>query len=209
MSITFALLILTGLVSYQSFNNRRMFDALKHYPIAEHRNKEYYRLVSSGFVHGSMNHLLINGFVLYMFGTFVESHFVQVWGGVKGPLMFLLLYLLSIIVGDIPSHFEHKNNPGYSAVGASGATSAIVLIYCMMDPWNWFIYPPVPAIVFAIGYLAYSHWADKTNKADGIGHSAHLYGGLCGVAFILFTQPYILGEFLSKVVKPTMPSFLG
>jgi len=186
MSITLALLILTGLISYQGFSNRKIVDTLKHYPFVENKKKEYYRLLSSGFVHGSMNHLMINGFVFFMFGRFIEGEFVTIFGSLKGPLMFLFLYLSAIVIGDLPSHFRHKDNPSFSALGASGATSAIVLIYCLIDPWNWFIWPPVPAIIFGIGYILYSSWADQTNKADGIGHSAHLFGALWGIVFIIF-----------------------
>ena len=210
MSITLAILILTGLISYQGLTkNRQIVEKLKHHPYSEHRNKEYYRLLSSGFVHGSMNHLLINGFVLYMFGTYIESMFNHLYQG-WGSLVYLALYLTAIIVGDLPTHFKHKDNPSYAAVGASGATSALVLIYCLLDPWNWFIYPPVPAIVFAIGYLWYSSWADRTNRADGIGHSAHLYGAIWGIVFFLVTQPGQFPLFINELLQgPSMPSFLS
>ncbi len=207
MSITLAILILTALISYQGLTkNRKIVEKLKHYPYVEHRQKEYYRLLSSGFVHGSMNHLLINGFVLYMFGTAIEYQFSISFGGM-GSLVFLALYLTAIIVGDLPSHFKHKNNPSYSAVGASGATSAIVLIYCLLDPWNWFIYPPVPAIIFGVGYIFYSSWADKTNRADGIGHSAHLYGALWGIIFFVVTLSDKIPDFLEKLMRPSLPNW--
>jgi len=207
MSVTVGILIITGLISYQAFSNREMFEKLKHHPFTEQRQKQYYRLLSSGFVHGSMNHLLINGFVLYMFGQFVEDLFARDFGA-WGPVMFLLLYLTAIVAGDLPSHFKHKNNPNYSAVGASGATSALVLIYCLYNPWGWFIYPPVPAIVFGIGYLFYSSWADKTNRADGIGHSAHLWGALWGIAFYLTSNPSAIMDFWYRLMQgPSMPSF--
>ena len=205
MSITLGLILVTVLVSYQAFSNRKMFDSLKHHPVTEHGDKQYYRLLSSGFLHGSMNHLLINGFVLYMFGEYIESTFTNLFGAM-GPVLFILLYLTAIIAGNLPSFFKHKNNPRYSAIGASGATSALVLIYCLLNPWGWFIYPPVPAIVFAIGYLVYSSYADRTNKADGIGHSAHLYGALWGILFFVVAAPEIMGAFTTELMKgPTMP----
>ena len=205
MSITLGLVLVTVLVSYQAFSNRKMFDSLKHHPVTEHGDKQYYRLLSSGFLHGSMNHLLINGFVLYMFGEYIESTFTNLFGAM-GPVLFILLYLTAIIAGNLPSFFKHKNNPRYSAIGASGATSALVLIYCLLNPWGWFIYPPVPAIVFAIGYLVYSSYADRTNKADGIGHSAHLYGALWGILFFVVAAPEIMGAFTTELMKgPTMP----
>lgn len=208
MSITLGLIIVTALISYQAFSNREMFDRLKHHPVSEHKNKQYYRLISSGFVHGSMNHLLINGFVLYMFGEQIEHVFGRLYGPM-GPVLFLVLYITAIIVGDLPSHFKHKNNPAYSAVGASGATSALVLIFCILSPWSWFIYPPVPAIVFGVGYLFYSSWADRTNKADGIGHSAHLYGALWGIVFFLATKPEMFIDFGQKLLQPQGPSWFN
>ncbi len=210
MSITIIIIIVTGFISYQGLNRPDLVDKLKHYPYRESHHKEYYRLLSSGFVHGSMGHLLINGFVLYMFGEMIERQFSGLYGESMGRIMFLLLYLSAIFVGDIPTHFKHKNNPNYSAVGASGATSALVLIYCLMAPWNWFIYPPVPAIVFAIGYLAYSSYADRTNKADGIGHSAHLYGALWGIVFFLVTKPEMFTYFVDQLMQgPTKPPFFN
>ena len=208
MSITLGIIVLTVLVSYQALNNREMQQKLMHHPVSESQSKQYYRLLSSGFVHGSMNHLFINGFVLYMFGQQIEDVFGSLYGHFKGPAMFLLLYLTAIIAGNLPSHIKHGNNPRYSAVGASGATSALVLIFCILAPWQWFIYPPVPAIVFGIGYLIYSSWADKTNKADGIGHSAHLYGAIWGIVFFLLTKPEMFTRFMSKLMEgPSMPSF--
>jgi len=207
MSITIAILILTALVSYQGLNNYEIINKLKHHPYREHNSGEYYRLLSSGFVHGSLNHLLINGFVLYMFGEYIEKVFRQLYGGL-GTIAFLGLYLSAIVVGSLPSFFKHKNNHNYSAVGASGATSALVLIYCLLNPWGWFIYPPVPAIIFAVGYLWYSSWADRTNKADGIGHSAHLFGALWGITFIVLTKPIILKVFFEEFMQgPTKPPF--
>lgn len=210
MSITLALIIITGLISYQGLNNPRIIDSLRHHPYSEFNKKEYYRLLSSGFVHGSMGHLLINMFVLYMFGNYIESAFAYFFGDLMGKTMYLLLYLTAIIAGDLPTHFRFKNNFGYAAVGASGATSALVLIYCLLDPWSWFIYPPVPAIVFAGGYLAYSHWADKKGSRDGIGHSAHLYGAIYGLIFILASKPVIYKIFISKMMEGPIwpPPFL-
>jgi len=208
MSITIVLIIITALISYQGFNKPDIVEKLKHHPYREHNSKEYYRLLSSGFVHGSTTHLLINGFVLYMFGEQIEQLFGSLYGAGMGRIMFLALYLTAILAGDIPTHFKHKNNPNYSAVGASGATSALVMIYCLIAPWNWFIYPPVPAIVFAVGYLIYSSWADRTNKADGIGHSAHLYGALWGLVFILATKPEMFSYFFELLMQgPTKPPF--
>lgn len=201
MTVTIAILILTGIISYQGLNNYSIVESLKHHPYSEHHKKEYYRLLSSGFVHGSMGHLLINCFVLYMFGSEIENQvFKPIFGEYIGALMFALMYLTAIIAGDIPTLIKHKDNYNYSAVGASGATSAIVLIFCLVAPWSWFIYPPVPAIVFGVGYLIYSQWA-QNNKNDNIGHSAHLYGAIYGLAFIIIAKPSIAKLFFDKIME--------
>lgn len=201
MSITLAIIVITVIISLQAFNNPNILASLRHHPYSEHHNKEYYRLLSSGFIHGSSGHLMINMFVLYMFGSYIEAAFNSLYGDSLGKLYYVFLYLTAIAIGDLPTHFRYKNNYNYAAVGASGATSALVLIYCLLDPWSWFLYPPVPAIVFAAGYLFYSHWADSKNKGDGIGHSAHLYGAIYGVLFIVLTKPAILKYFLSKIME--------
>jgi membrane associated rhomboid family serine protease len=200
MSITLVILIITGLISYQGLNNHSIINSLKHHPYSEYHKKEYYRLLSSGFVHGSMGHLLINVFVLYMFGSYIEKFFQLIYGDMLGNIYFCVMYLTAIIAANLPTHFRHKNNASYAAVGASGATSAIVIIFCILNPWEWFLYPPVPAIVFAIGYLWYSSWADK-NKSDGIGHSAHLFGALYGALFLLVTKPSVFEHFYLKIME--------
>lgn len=201
MSITLAIVIVTALISYHGFNNLNIIESLKHHPYLEHNKKEYYRLLSSGFVHANTTHLLINLFVLYMFGRYIEATFQILYGNSLGPIYFVFLYLSSIVFADLPTHFRYKNHFPYSAVGASGATSALVLIYCLLDPWNWFLYPPVPAIVFAAGYIFYSHWSDRRGRADNIGHSAHLYGALYGILFLVLTKPSILKVFASRIME--------
>ena len=207
MSITIAILIVTALISYQGLKDSNIIRKLAHHPYSEHHNKEYYRLISSGFVHGSMGHLLINGFVLYMFGEQLEKYvFLPAYGDVMGKIMFITLYLTAIVVGDLGTHFKHKDNPSYTAVGASGATSALVMVYVLVAPWSWFIYPPVPAFVFGFGYIFYSMWAEK-NKQDNIGHSAHLWGAIYGILFMVATKPTIILHFFEKMLQPEAPPF--
>ena len=134
ISITTVLLVLTFGISYAAFNNRTLFDNLKHYPIAEKKNKEWYRFITSGFVHGSWIHLLINLFVLWQFGDIVEQIYKRELGPVMGTAMYTVMYLLALVVSDIPSYFKHQNNPGYAAIGASGAVSAVVFSIMLFFP---------------------------------------------------------------------------
>lgn len=207
ISITLIICVLTFLISYQAFNDRKLFENLKHFPYVESRRKEFYRMVTSGFVHGSWMHLLINLFVLYQFGGIVEHLYGQIFGKSMGGIMFTLMYISTLIVADIPSYLKHKNNPHYGAIGASGAVSGIVFIYVLFAPWELlYLYAilPVPSIIAAIAYVVYSSWASK-NRNDNIGHDAHLYGALFGVIFTIVVYPEALSIFMERLLVG--PSF--
>jgi membrane associated rhomboid family serine protease len=202
MNITILIIIVTCIVSFISFENRKLFDQLKHHPVSEANNKEYYRMISSGFVHADYFHLGINMYVLYGFGTFVESEFLREYGDVNGRIIYLLLYLVTIIIADIPSFIKHRNNYGYSAIGASGAVSGILFIFILLRPWSQlelYFFIPIPAIIFGILYLLYSSWASK-NANDNIGHDAHFYGALAGMVLSAFLLPQLLGDFIQQFV---------
>ena len=201
LSITLVIVVVTCIVSIACFNNRALFDQLKHYPIAEHKNGEYYRLLSSGFVHGSWWHLGINMFVFHEFGRTVELVFTSQYGEPLGRTIFLLAYLAMIVIGDLPTLKKHANNPGYASIGASGATSGILFMYILLFPWrNLYLYfaIPVPAIILGVLYLLYSSWASK-NQRDMIDHDAHYYGALAGILLMIGLIPSTLPEFISRL----------
>ncbi len=204
---------MTGIISYQAFNNPAMRQRLIFHPFSVKKSGEMYRFLSHGFVHGNWTHLLINLFVLYQFGEVIEQLFVQlVFGQAMGRLVFLLFYISAIVVSAIPAYLKHQNNSYYGSLGASGATSGLVFIYIMLDPWQWFLFPPLPAVILAVAYLWYSSYMSK-RASDNIAHDAHLYGAVYGlifaiVAFAIF-QPMLLENFLARLLSgPTAPSFL-
>ncbi len=202
MSISIALCIVTGLISYQGFQNRSIVEKLKHHPTTEHQNKEYYRMLSSGFVHGGWLHLIINLFVLWQFGPVVEYEYQRIFGLVLGPLMFLFMYLSAIVIADIPTYIKHKNNPSFAAIGASGAVSGVVFAYILFHPWAQLaLYGIIPfrAILGGIAYLVYSSWASK-NRSDGIDHSAHFTGAMYGMLFTMVLCPDVAQSFISELV---------
>jgi len=203
MSITLAIIIVTCLISYPALNNRGMLEQLKHSPYMESTQKEYYRFITSGFVHGSLPHLFINMYVLYIFGEAVETYFVQVFEGAMGRINYLLLYLLAILIGDLPTYIKHKDNPSFASVGASGAVSAILFVFILFNPWSQlllFFIIPCPAILAAILYVGYSTWASK-NQNDMIDHDAHLYGAIFGFLFAIALKPDLFNYFLQKLVE--------
>lgn len=205
MSVTLLLIIVTCLISYQAMNDRSILEKLVHSPYREKHNREYYRMLSSGFIHSDRNwaHLLVNMFVLYQFGEVVETAYVSFFGEVIGRINFLGMYLLTIVFASFPSYSKHQNNPSYSALGASGAVSGIVFIFTLLLPWAQlllFFVIPCPAIIAAVLYLVYSHWADR-NQNDNIGHDAHFYGALFGMLFTIILYPDILNIFLHRLIN--------
>jgi len=138
------------------------------------RERTYDTIVTSGFIHGDFGHLLFNGLTLYFFGPSLEARI--------GTGRF--------VVSSLGTVYKQRNNPDYAALGASGAILAVLFAYIVYYPTNMlYLYfaIPVPAVLFAFGYLAYSWWASK-NKRDNINHDAHLDGAFTGLIFVGLTD---------------------
>lgn len=203
ISVTIILVGVCVAISYLCFQNDQLFNKLKHWPYAVVHNKEYYRLISSGFVHGSWIHLLINMFVFWQFGEIVEAYYASIFGTGVGRIFYLLLFLITIVFADTSTLIKHKDNPHYAAVGASGAVSGIVFVYILFEPWNMlylYMIIPIPGIVAGIAYLVYSSWAAK-NSRDNIDHDAHFYGALFGILFTIALKPSLAVNFFYKLIE--------
>ncbi len=186
LSITFFIIAITVFVSYSAFGNRLLFERLKFnaYEIASQRN--YFKFLTYGLLHADWMHLLVNMFVLFSFGSFVED-LLEVYYKAKGPLYFIILYVTALFFSVVPVFFKHRRNYYYNAIGASGAVSSILFAYIIMYPQGsvsfLFIPIPIPAAVFGILYLAYSTYMAK-RASDNIAHDVHAWGALYGVAFV-------------------------
>ena len=109
MTITYWIIGITVVVSWYSFDKPQILTKLLLNPYAVLRNREYYRFITSGFVHANFSHLLWNMFSFYFFGMVVEYYFEYLFGGM-GSLLFIVLYLSAIVISDMPSYFKHKDN---------------------------------------------------------------------------------------------------
>ncbi|MDC8012247.1 rhomboid family intramembrane serine protease [Tahibacter soli] len=204
MSVTFIIIGITVVVSFLAFNDRRLMDRLVLWPPAVQRDGQYYRLLTHGFVHGDGMHLLFNMLTLYFFGPSIE----RLLGAMAGPWAYPAFYVAAIIVSILPWQHAHRNRSDVASLGASGAVCAVLFAYILFDPWATlllFFVVPAPAIVLAIGYVAYSIYMDRrTDRGTGakINHNAHLWGAAFGIAFMLVVEPSVLGHFLDRLAHP-------
>lgn len=202
ISITLLIIIFTTLISYQGFSRYEIIDRLKHSPYREAGAKEYYRLLTSGFIHADWTHLLVNMFVLYSFGEVIERYIMDEFGKMQGRIIFLLLYLMNIILANLLTAFKHAHHPGFSSIGASGAVSGIIFIFILLHPWSilyLFFIIPVPAIIAGVAYLIYSSWA--ANKEHGrLDHAAHFAGAVAGMLMIILLKREIISDFFHRLV---------
>lgn len=172
-------LSLAGLYAAPKIIERNLF---RPYWLA--RRNEYYTVISSGFIHADLTHLIFNMVTYFFFAFRLEDRI----GGVQ----FAVLYLLGLLASHAGTYFKQRNNPQYASLGASGAISAVLFAAIVYDPYqSLFIIPipvPIPAPLFGVGYLAYS-WYAARNARGRINHDAHFGGALAGLAYVAITAP--------------------
>ena len=200
MNITYTIIGLTVLISLLAMNRERMMQNLMMNPYRIKRNREYYRFLTSGFIHINHVHLLFNMFSFYFFGTLMERIFFLVFGA-AGGIYFVALYLLAIIVSDIPTYFKQKDNPQYNSLGASGGVAAVIFAFIIFQPLHYiclFIVICMPGFIMGILFIAISYYQGRKSNST-INHEAHLYGALFGLFFCIITYPASIGEFFEQV----------
>lgn len=136
-----------------------------------------WQLATYAFLHGSLLHLALNMFAIWMFGTALERR----WGELRYLLTFLFSAVVAAMTQLAVSGFISAAGP---VVGASGGVFGLLLAYAMYFPSRvvTFIFLPfvrIPARTFVFGYGALELFLGFTNTGSGIAHFAHL-GGLLG-----------------------------
>jgi membrane associated rhomboid family serine protease len=188
LTITVIIVVITVLVSLSAFRSEKTMDDLIYYPPAVTKGGQYYRLVSSGFIHADIAHLAFNMFSFYLFGRFVEEKFIEIFSPGTGKILYLVLYISALVISLLPTHLKHKHDSGYRSLGASGAVSAIVFAGLMIAPYvevGFFIIPPfIPGFIFGPLYLIISAYLERKG-GDNINHSAHLWGAIYGVIYLI------------------------
>lgn len=201
MDMSLIIVVVTVAISLLAFQDRRLYQRFLFEPFVIHARSDWSRLLTHAFIHGNVPHLAVNMFVLYMFGPQVEAGFEEITG--RSPMvLFLVLYLLAIVLSSLPGYFKHRYDPSYRAVGASGATSAVVFASILMYPtahMGVLMLPVmVPAWLFGILYLAYEWYMGKRG-GDGIAHDAHFFGALFGLTFVTLLDPHVITGFVEAM----------
>jgi membrane associated rhomboid family serine protease len=181
-----AIIAANVIVSLKGFNDTYFFDRYK-FGIGAIKAGQKERMLTSGFLHVDISHLFFNMFTLYFFADVVIGGF--------GSIKFLIIYFVSLVAGSLLALFFHKDEPYYSAVGASGAVTGILYAAILLEPEMqlgiMFIPIPLPAYILGIGYLLYSIYGMKS-RLGNIGHTAHFGGAVGGYVSTIVFMPSLL-----------------
>ncbi|UPL51239.1 rhomboid family intramembrane serine protease [Hymenobacter sublimis] len=202
MSPTLILTVLTAGISLYAWSNPAFLESWILEPYRVKRNHDYYRFITSGFLHADFGHLLFNMLAFYSFSQIVETVFFGVFGPTTGLLYFLLLYLGGIVLSDVPTYLRHRDDPNYRSLGASGGVASVVFSAILFNPTAGIrIFPipvAIPGFIFGFLYLAYSYYMGR-RRGDNINHDAHFYGALYGIVLTLVLLPRVGPLFFDKI----------
>tara|TARA_B100000780_G_scaffold121457_1_gene85106 strand:- start:5858 stop:6496 length:639 start_codon:yes stop_codon:yes gene_type:complete len=199
---TLIIILVTVFISLKGFKDQYFFNKYK-FEISSIKKGEKIRMLSAGFLHVDYNHLFLNLFTLYVFSS-------QVIGGV-GSVNYLIIYIVSLYIGNYFALKFHEKEPFYTAVGASGAVTGIVyssiILYPEMKLMLIFLPIPLPAYIFGICYMLYSIYGMNKNIGN-IGHTAHFGGAIAGLFVTLLIKPEIVNENLWIILLMMIPIVL-
>jgi membrane associated rhomboid family serine protease len=206
--VTLVLIAINVIFSIIGFSSADLVNKTILWPYGVKRYKQYYRFITSGFLHADWMHLFFNMFTLFFFGRNIEFLFSAY--GLGGNLAYLVLYFLALIISDIPSYIKHQNNSNYRALGASGAVSAVVFAAIVFSPWSSiYLYGAlkISAAIYAVLYIIYCIYMGRQNH-DNVNHDAHLWGSLFGIVFTLLLigimQPDLFNDILEQLKNPSL-----
>lgn len=199
--ITYAIILITCIISIITFSNSSVKKELILSPYKVLHEKKVWLLITHAFIHADFLHLFFNMYVLYMFGPYLELYFE--YNASLGFISYMLFYILSAIFATIPALYKNGNNPNYLSLGASGAVSAVVFAYIVLYPLRelGIILLPgiwIPGFIFGILYLLAENYMSK-KKYSNIAHDAHISGSLFGVFFILFFDLKNASNFIETI----------
>lgn len=213
MSVTLIILIATCIISIIAFKNQKLIDDLIFYPPGVTERNQYYRFITCGFIHANVAHLAFNMYSFWIFGEYVEILFMTVFGPV-GRWYYLLMYISALVVCLLPTYFNNKNNYHYRSLVSSGAVSAVIFAFIFLNPLQGIglIFLPrefmIPGFIFGFLYLILSSYLDKKGGGN-INHSAHIWGSVYGIVFLIVTGYFFSGKNLLSGFLESVKSYFG
>lgn len=201
--VTSSLILLNaGISLYALFAQPGWIDRYALLPERVAAHGEAYRLVTSSFLHANLPHLFFNMITLYFFGPYVEI--------ALGILPFLGIYIGSALTASIWPMVKYRHDPTYAAVGASGSIAGVLFAFTLFAPleklYIFFIPIGIPAVVFAVAFVAFSFWAAHRPASDPgfmgrIAHEAHLGGALGGLLLTILLEPRVIPHFFLELSR--------
>jgi len=201
ISITLVIIIITVIISILAFNDNNLKYKLTFSPYSYLHNNKFWLVFTHGFIHADYLHLAFNMYVLYMFGIYIEAFFLNTSS--IGFIFFLSLYLGGMVFATLPSIIKHRDNPNYLSLGASGAVSAIVFAFIIIEPLaplGLIIIPglSIPGFIFGLLYLFAENYMIKKGGSN-IAHDAHISGAIFGLLFIALYDYHIYINFFESI----------
>lgn len=203
MNLTLIILLITAGTSLVAFNNEDVMRKWILNPYLVHHRQQWWRMISSGFIHADFLHLFFNIFAFYGFGMAVEQYYSAVFSS-HGTLYFLILYLGGVIVANAPSLAKQKDNHYFNSLGASGAVSAVIFAAILFQPWSkiyFFGIIGIPGILFGPLYL-FAEYRMGKQGGTGINHDAHYWGAIFGILYTLALKPELFLYFTEQLLQP-------
>ncbi len=184
--VALVIFIITLATSFMAFRDSTLKNKLIFNPVLVSDRKEYYRLLTSGLIHGDQYHLIFNMLAYFFFAFKVEI--------LIGHWQFAFLYIACLLIADIPTLIRQEGNIIYRTLGASGAISGVLMAFILFEPgagMTFIIFPffSFPAWLLGLGFLAYSFYATFSGRHSKINHDAHLWGALAGLVFTVILAP--------------------
>lgn len=191
--VSLFIFIVTIITSLYAWSNEYLLDKLMLHPASVYHGKRVYTVITSGLIHADWMHLIFN-MMSYCFFAFNLERLIGHW-------QFGLLYMVSMVLSDMPSVIKHKDDYHYRTLGASGAISAVIfsfIMYFPLVPMYIYFAIPIKAIFFGILYLIYCAYASRQSR-DGINHDAHFFGAVCGIVITILLNHQVLPDFVHQL----------
>ena len=211
--ITYAIIILTVAFSLYAMDRPETKYKYIFHPYSVNHSNQHYRFLSHAFLHGDYLHLAFNMYALWIFGPVVEKIILPMLAGSLGEpdtkmgiVLYILLYTGAIYASSISEYFKNKDNKYYTSLGASGAVNALLFCFIAAMPLAQpgFYFLPIPSWAFGILYLGISYYLSKrktgNSSVDNIGHEAHFWGAIFGIALIAVTKTWVLKAFYLQII---------